>query len=463
MDVQIPEISENVTSGTVVSLNVRIGDAVKIDEVLIELETDKAVVEIPSTVDGIVRELLVAEGDEIAVGAVIARIDTAADAAADAVAGAVAGAAAEAGAEAVAGAQASGVGETVAQPPAPPAAEAIQTPSPPQVVAPPVEPAAPATMVPPNKGSASAPASTAAAAPSVRRLARELGIDLGQVPASGPGGQVTATDVKAHARKEQPAVSTAAVAAQSQTAPGLPDFSLWGPVEIVPLAGIRKITAANMATAWQTIPHVTQFDEADVTDVEAFIRRQAGGVEKKGGKLTLTAVVVKIVAAALKQFPIFNASIDPAAETIVFKQYVHIGIATATDHGLLVPVVRDADRKSIAQIAVEIVELAGRARSRKIQPKEMAGATFTISNQGGIGGVAFTPIVNWPQAAILGISRTALRQRPVGDGTQLAARRVLPLSLSYDHRLIDGADAARFLGWVCQALVEPLNLILETP
>jgi pyruvate dehydrogenase E2 component (dihydrolipoamide acetyltransferase) len=457
-DVQIPEISENVTSGTVVSLHVRVGDAVKIDEVLIELETDKAVVEIPSTANGIVRDLLVAEGDEIAVGAVIARIDTSAKAASDAAAGAVAGA------------RASAPAETVAQPPAPPAdpappaAEAIQTstPAPQRVVDAGVEPAAPAAKAPPNRGSALAPVSSAAAAPSVRRLARELGIDLVQVPASGPGGQVTATDVKAYARKGQPAVSTAA-AAQPPTTQSLPDFSLWGPVEIVPLAGIRKITAANMATAWQTIPHVTQFDEADVTDVEAFIRRRAVGVEKLGGKLTLTAVLVKIVAAALKQFPIFNASIDPAAETIVFKQYVHIGIATATDHGLLVPVVRDADRKSIAQIAVEIVELAGRARSRKIQPKEMAGATFTLSNQGGIGGVAFTPIVNWPQAAILGISRTALRQRPVGDGAQLAARRVLPLSLSYDHRLIDGADAARFLGWVCQALVEPLNLILETP
>jgi pyruvate dehydrogenase E2 component (dihydrolipoamide acetyltransferase) len=444
VDVQIPEISENVTSGTVVGLHVRVGDGVKVDDVLIELETDKAVVEIPSSVDGVVRELLVAEGDEIAVGAVVARIDTDAVAAADA--------AAEAAAAPV-----------ELQPPvstAPAAVEAAPVPAP--APAPPQAPPAPAYSAAPSIATDGSGASIPApAAPSVRRLARELGIDLGRVPATGPGGQVTAADVKAYARGGQPAAPAGALAAPA--APGLPDFSAWGPVETVPLAGIRKITAANMATAWRTVPQVTQFDEADVTAVEAFIQAQSGKVEKAGGKLTLTAVLVKILAAALKRYPAFNASIDPAADAIIFKHYVHVGVAAATDHGLLVPVVRDADRKSIAQIAVAIVELAGRARSRKLQPKEMEGATFTISNQGGIGGAAFTPIVNWPQVAILGVSRTALRQRPVGDDHRFAPRRVLPLSLSYDHRLIDGADAARFLRWVCQALEAPLTLVLDAP
>jgi pyruvate dehydrogenase E2 component (dihydrolipoamide acetyltransferase) len=242
----------------------------------------------------------------------------------------------------------------------------------------------------------------------------------------------------------------------------MPDFTAWGEVDTVDLAGIRKITAANMATAWAAVPHVTQFDEADVTDVEAFVRQKAAVVEKAGGKLTLTAILVKVIAAALNRYPYFNASIDPEAGKVFLKKYVHVGVAVATEHGLMVPVVRDADRKSLTQIAVEIVELAQKARNRKIQPREMEGATFTISNQGGIGGVAFTPIIAWPQVAILGVSRTALRPRPAAAGNPFAPRRVLPLSLSYDHRLIDGADAAAFLRWICETLEAPLNLVLES-
>lgn len=449
VDVKIPDISENVTQGTVVSIHVQVGDGVEVDDVLIELETDKAVVEIPSSAKGVVEALLVSDGEEIQVGAVIARINTAAEPLAEEPP--------QASLEAPPAEASEPVPEApipTAQPPAPGSdsepkrmSVAAQTETPPAETTDSAETAAPV-----SDSGHSAPA-----APSVRRLARELGVALDRVAASGPGGHLTAADVKAFARGGHMAASAA-----SGPTPAIPDFSAFGPVETMDLTGIRKITAANMATAWQTVPHVTQFDEADVTEVEAFIKQKAASVERLGGKLTVTAVLAKVVAAALGRYPYFNASIDTAAAKVVLKKYIHLGVAVATEHGLLVPVVRDIDQKSISQIAIEIVDLAGRARRRKVQPRELEGATFTISNQGGIGGSAFTPIVPWPQVAILGISRTALRQRPVGEGDSFAPRRMLPLALSYDHRLIDGADAARFLRWVCEALEAPLNLILDT-
>jgi pyruvate dehydrogenase E2 component (dihydrolipoamide acetyltransferase) len=448
--VRIPEISENVESGTVVSVHVQVGDGVAVDDILIELETDKAVVEIPSTVAGVVQELLVQEGDEKKVGDVIARIDTEATVSEET--------SSPKEAQAPSGQEAPDRGAE---------AEAVQAEapaSPPEEEQPADEEAAKAPPAVTGQPKTATAGRSAPAAPSVRRLARELGVDLGQVAASGPGGHLTADDIKAFAkagRAGRPQAAAAVPAAATAT-PGMPDFSAWGEVETVDLAGIRKITAANMATAWATVPHVTQFDEADVTEVEAFVRQKAAVVEKAGGKLTLTAVLVKVIAEALRRYPYFNASIDTQAGKVILKKYVHVGVAVATEHGLMVPVVRDADDKSLTQIAVEIVELARKARNRKIQPREMEGATFTISNQGGIGGVGFTPIIAWPQVAILGVSRTALRQRPVGDGDHFAPRRVLPLSLSYDHRLIDGADAAAFLRWVCETLAAPLNLVLES-
>jgi pyruvate dehydrogenase E2 component (dihydrolipoamide acetyltransferase) len=471
--VRIPEISENVDSGTVVSVHVQKGDSVAVDDILIELETDKAVVEIPSTVAGVVKELLAKEGDEKKVGDVIARIDTAAKASAakasaessskegqaptveetsTSEADAEAADAEAADAEAADAEAAEGDAETKAA--AAPSEEKAYN-------------AAPEAAPEAAPGAGRADAHTAPAAPSVRRLARELGVDLRQVTASGavsgPGGHLTAGDVKAFAKASREGRPRGAATSPGAAAtPGMPDFSAWGEVETVDLAGIRKITAANMATAWATVPHVTQFDEADVTDVEGYVRQKGPHVEKAGGKLTLTAVLVKVIAAALQRHPYFNASIDPEAGKVIIKKYVHIGVAVATEHGLMVPVVRDADRKNLTRIAVEIFDLAQKARNRKIQPREMEGATFTLSNQGGIGGVAFTPIIAWPQVAILGVSRTALRQRPVGQEGLFASRRVLPLSLSYDHRLIDGADAAAFLRWVCETLEAPLNLVLDS-
>jgi pyruvate dehydrogenase E2 component (dihydrolipoamide acetyltransferase) len=466
--VKIPEISENVDSGTVVSVHVQEGDPVAVDDILIELETDKAVVEIPSTVAGVVKALLVKEGDEKKVGDVIARIDTEAKVSAETspkeeqapTEQEASDSEAEAEAVDAENEAAAGEAETKAAA-ASPKRERTRTRT--------AEAEAPSEKKAPEAApeAGRVDTHTAPAAPSVRRLARELGVDLRQVTASGaasgPGGHLTAGDVKAFAKAGREGRPQAAATVPGATPmPKMPDFSAWGEVETVDLAGIRKITAANMATAWATVPHVTQFDEADVTDIETYLQQKAAVVERAGGKLTLTAVLVKVIAAALQRHPYFNASIDSEAGKVIIKNYVHIGVAVATEHGLMVPVVRDADRKNLTRIAVEIFDLAQKARNRKIQPREMEGATFTISNQGGIGGVAFTPIIAWPQVAILGVSRTALRQRPVGQEGRFASRQVLPLSLSYDHRLIDGADAAAFLRWVCETLEAPLNLVLDS-
>jgi pyruvate dehydrogenase E2 component (dihydrolipoamide acetyltransferase) len=228
---------------------------------------------------------------------------------------------------------------------------------------------------------------------------------------------------------------------------------------VQPLETVRRITAESTTRSWHAVPHVTQFDEADITEVDTFIAKHAQKVSTSGGKLTVTAILTKICAAALKQFPQFNASLDLYGQRILFKQYVHIGIAVDTPRGLLMPVIRDADTKSITALAAEIVDLARRCRDKKIKPTELEGGTFSISNQGGIGGVGFTPIVLWPQVAILGVSRASTSPRPMGECIQW--RKKLPLSLSYDHRIIDGADAARFLGWICESLASPLTVVLD--
>lgn len=293
----------------------------------------------------------------------------------------------------------------------------------------------------------------APAAPSVRRLARELGVDIAQVRGTGERGRISVEDIKSHAKALLSGGGLAAPAA------ALPDFTRWGAVRREPMSKVRRITAQAMTQAWLAAPRVTQYDKADVTDLEAFRKRHARRVEAAGGKLTMTAILLKVAAGALRAFPQFNASLDPAQEEIVFKEYVHVGVAVDTDRGLLVPVVRDVERKNITRLASELADLAERARTKRITPDEMEGGTFTISNLGGIGGTAFSPIVYWPQVAILGVSRSEMQ--PVWRDGQFVPRLVLPLSLSYDHRLIDGADAARFLRWICEALEEPLILALE--
>jgi pyruvate dehydrogenase E2 component (dihydrolipoamide acetyltransferase) len=306
----------------------------------------------------------------------------------------------------------------------------------------------------------------APAAPSVRRLARELGVDIYQVTGSGPGDRITEDDVRGFVKSAMRALdgSQAAAATGAGVIGGgvesvaLPDFSKWGEIEREPMSKVREITARSMAQAWSSVPMVTQYDTADITEVEEFRRQYNRGVDD-ADKLTMTAVLLKIAAAALQAFPNVNVSVDMRARELIRKKYVHVGVAVDTDRGLLVPVVRDVDRKGIAALATELNELARRTRDRKVAPDEMEGGTFTISNLGGIGGTNFTPLVYPPQVAILGVSRA--EKRPVWRDGEFRPRLVLPLSLTYDHRAVDGADGARFLRWICAALEQPLHLVME--
>ena len=417
----LPDLGENIESGDVIRILVDVGDRLAEDQTVIELETDKAVIEVPSSVDGTVTEILVQQGDTIAVGQPILAVETAAAAAP--------------------------VAEEA--PPAPVlAVEPAPTPMP-QAVAPVVEEAPPAPT--PTLTSTDDPVP---AAPSTRRLAREIGVDIAQVQGTGPGGRISIDDVKAHSKKLHAARATGTAPAAS-----LPDFSQWGAVERQPITKVREITAERLAQAWATIPQVTQFDKADLTSLEKWRAEYGKKAEAAGGKLTPTAILIKVLGIALKVFPQFNASIDMAQREVVYKRYFHIGIAVDTPHGLLVPVVRDVDQKNIIELAVELSELAQKTRERKIGPADMQGGSMTISNVGTMGGTAFTPIVNPPEVAILGVARSQVEPTYI-DG-QLQPRTFLPLSLSYDHRLIDGADGARFLRWVCTALEDPFIALLE--
>jgi pyruvate dehydrogenase E2 component (dihydrolipoamide acetyltransferase) len=460
-EVKIPEISENVESGTIVRVLVQVGDLIDIDDVLVEFETEKALVDIPSTVKGKITELLAHEGDEMRVGDVIVRVDTEGRPDDKDTAGSIPAADEVPKKEAEAELQAPAV-----PPPAevPAEVEAAVDEKKKEEAPAPEKPAAASQPLAVQQKAEDRPADRgpAPATPSVRRFARELGVDLYDVKASGPGGRITEADVKSHVKKgERPdkIAPSGTAAAEMAGEPQLPDFSRWGEVEAIELDAVRRITAANMATAWRTVPQVTQFDQADITGLQEFITKNAAKVAQNGGKLTVTAILVKVCAAALKKFGRFNASIDPVNQRLILKKYVHIGIAADTPRGLLVPVVRDADQKSISRLAAEISDLAERARNKKLKPDEMEGGTFTLSNQGGIGGVGFTPIVFWPQAAILGASRASIMPRYI-DG-ELKPRNLLPLSLSFDHRIIDGADAARFLRWVCESLEHPFTMVLE--
>lgn len=423
----VPDIGEGVVSGKVVAVHISTGDTVDVDDTVVELETDKAVVEIPSTVKGVVVEVLAREGEDLKVGDPIARVDTHAQA---------------------------------RRPPAaapdeePPAAAPIEAQK--EDAGAQAEPDVVPEAATPAAGDAP-PLTPPPASPAIRRMSRELGVHIRDVRGSGPGGRISEADVKAHVRERRGASSQGAAAAVFGEQE-LPDFTRWGEVESLNLDTVRRITALSTTASWHTVPHVTQFDKADITRLGPFVEKHAKRVSRAGGKLTVTAILTKVCAAALKKFPRFNASIDLKQGQLIFKKYIHISMAVDTPRGLLMPVIRNADAKSITELAVEIVDLAERSRNRKIKPTELEGGSFSISNQGGIGGVAFTPIVLWPQAAILGISRSAVEPRLI-DG-QFQPRTMLPLSLSYDHRIIDGADAARFLRWICDSLEQPFNLHL---
>jgi pyruvate dehydrogenase E2 component (dihydrolipoamide acetyltransferase) len=410
--VVLPELGENIEVADVSAVLVAVGDVIQRDQPVIEVETEKASLEVPAPADGRVTELLVVAGDTVKVGQVILVVE---------------------------GEPARAAEETRAPTPAPPAAAA---PEPQREM-----PAAAARSEAPRIGE------TVPAAPSVRALARELGLDIRAVPGSGRGGRISRDDVKVYAKQRILAMEPGRVVPVPPSTPALPDFSKWGAVAREPLSKIRRVTAKNLAHAWNTVPHVTQFDRADITRLEATRKDFNQGAGPGTAKLTVTAVVLKLVAAALEQFPKFNASLDLAADSMVFKKYVHIGVAVDTPRGLLVPVVRDVDSKPLLQVAAELGQLAAKARERKLKPDEMAGACFTVSNLGGLGTTYFSPIINWPEVAILGVGRAEVQA--IQHEETFRPRLILPLSLSYDHRVIDGADAARFLRWLAEALEQP--------
>ncbi|MGE0864161.1 MAG: 2-oxo acid dehydrogenase subunit E2 [Vicinamibacterales bacterium] len=447
-DFILPNLGDGVAQGDVLKVLVKVGDVVKVDQPIVELETDKATIEVPSDVAGTVKEVKAKAGDKVKPGQVVLVLDGA-------------GQAGEAAKTAPAQKQPE---PAKAEEPKAEAAKAEAAPAAerPKVVD--IAAGRPASA--PAAAAASAAASvvtSAPAAPSVRRLAREIGVDVSQVTGTGPGGRITQDDVKEFAKRVMNSFGSGGQAAAAARPAGggvaLPDFSKWGEVERKAMSGIRRKTSEHLSNAWNTIPHVTQFDKADITNLEAMRKKYRGEAEKAGGNLTVTAVAAKVIATALKAFPQFNASVDAAGEAIVYKKYINVGIAVDTDNGLLVPVIRNADQKNLIQLSVEINALAEKAKARKLTLDEMSGGSMSISNLGGIGGTAFTPIVNWPEVAILGISRGVLE--PVWNGTAFEPRQMLPLSLSYDHRLIDGADAIRFLRWVVEALENPFTLALR--
>ena len=410
---KLPDLGEGVEAGDVVGVLVAEGDTVEIDQGVVELETDKALVEVPSSVAGTVTKIHISAGDRVPVGSLLISVE-----------------------------------EGEQQVSAEPEAEA-------PVPAPKEEPASTAKAPAPTPSRPPAPTSNGdpiPAAPSTRRLARELGVDLTQVAGSGPGGRISQDDVKAAVRDRQ----TGGIA---PTAPvELPDFSRWGNIERQPLSKVRQIIAKNMSQAWQQVAHVTQFDRADVTDLEAFRQRNKEKTEASGAKLTPTVLALKAIITALKTFPQFNASLDAGANEIILKHYYNLGIAVDTERGLLVPVIKDVDRKDILELALELGDISNRARTNKIGLDELQGGTFTVTNLGSLGVGEFTPIVNHPEVAIMGLGR-AREEATVREG-RIEPRLIMPLALSYDHRVIDGADGARFMRKIVDALENPELMLL---
>ena len=430
-EVTLPELGENVDEAEVLAVLVSVGERVSKDQAVVEVETEKAAVEVPTPIAGVVTAIHVKPGDAIRAGQVIIELDT------------------ETGPSAKPAERPAEPGKTWA-----PAASAP---------APASEGSAgddrPAGRE--DVGSVSPlTARPVPAAPSVRRLARELGIPIADVVGRGPGGRISTEDVMRHARMLIQERRATAAGPPSRRSLELPDFTRYGIVERTAMSGVRRKTAQSMSRSWVTIPHVTQFDRADVTELEAARKHYASHVQEAGSRLTLTAVIIKVVAGALTLFPKFNASIDTERDEILYKQYVNIGVAVDTEHGLLVPVIRDVDKKSLLAIGRELAELSERARARKSRPEDLQGANLTVTNLGGLGTTYFAPLINWPEVAVVGIGR-ACQEAVYRDGTFIP-RLVMPLSVSYDHRLIDGADAARFLRWVADALEHPLALALES-
>ncbi|MEW6652438.1 MAG: 2-oxo acid dehydrogenase subunit E2 [Bacteroidota bacterium] len=429
----IPTLGENISTAQITKVLLKTGEKVSVDQIVLEIETDKATVEVPSDVEGTVKEVKVKDGDKVVIGSVAFVIETAA---VNAVSGTV---------------KVESKGEE-AESAVVPLKTQNSTPSTqkehthiPQII-----------NLPKNISK-----TAVAAAPSVRRFAREIGVEINNVRGSGKNGRVSIEDVKGFAKVlnkqlQQSGVFGGTVLGVPRET--LPDFSKWGEIERKPMSNIRRKTAEHLSYAWASVPHVTQFDKADITELEKIRKQFSKQVEDAGGKLTVTGILLKVIASALKVYPQFNSSVDMEKNEIIYKKFVNIGVAVDTEKGLLVPVIKDVDKKNITQLSLDLAEASKKARDKKLGIEDMLGGCFTISNLGGIGGTYFTPIVNSPEVAILGVSKSAFEAVYL-DG-EFKPRLMMPLSLSYDHRIIDGADAIRFLRWIINALENPFLMSL---
>lgn len=424
-EIRVPDIGD-IDAVDVIEVLVSVGDQVNVDDALITLESEKASMEVLATHSGTITELLTKVGDQVSEGTPVAKIEVSENAAAP---------------EPVAAAP-------VAEPAAPKPEPVVEAPK--------VKPTPP----PPVSQAPVSPTDLPFASPSIRKYAREHGVDLKGVKGSGRKGRITKEDVKAHIKAVMSGAGRPAASGGGLALPNMPviDFSKFGEIETIDLSRIQKISGASLHRSWLHVPHVTQHDEADITDMEAFRKAQKEAAAKRGVKLTPVAILLKAAAAALREYPRFNSSLDPSGERLILKKYCHIGVAVDTPNGLVVPVIRDVDKKSLFELAADLGEVSGRARDGKLKPADIQGACFTISSLGGIGGTAFTPIVNAPEVAILGVSRSSMK--PVYINGEFVPRLMLPLSLSYDHRVIDGAAAARFTSFMGKVLGDLRQLLL---
>ena len=443
VEVKVPDIGD-FADIPVIEILVKVGDIVKKEDSLVSLESDKATMEVPSSHSGVVKEIKVKLGDKLSMGSLVAIVEEAIGAVIPATAAPAPAAKAEAPKPAAAAA------------PTPAATPAVPAP----VAAAPVT----ASATAPAPASAKASSGDGAvpthvhASPSIRKLAREFGVDLGKVKGSGVKGRITEEDVKGFVKTELAKPGSGAGGAFSMPQMPFVDFTKFGEIETRALSRIKKLSGANLHRNWVTIPHVTQQDEADITEVEVFRVKTNEEIAKSGVKVTMLAFLIKASVAALKRYPEFNASLEPGGENLVLKKYFNIGFAADTPNGLVVPVIKNADRKSVIDIAKEMSELAAKAREGKLSPTEMQGGCFSISSLGGIGGTFFTPIINAPEVAILGVSRAAMK--PVWNGSEFEPRLILPMSLSYDHRVVDGAAGARFSTYLASLMSDIRKLVL---
>jgi pyruvate dehydrogenase E2 component (dihydrolipoamide acetyltransferase) len=470
IEYKLPDLGEDIETGDVIGVFVSAGDIVAEDQPLMEIETDKAAIEIPAPAAGTIKEVHVKEGDTIKIGQLLVTIEDGAGNATDQELKKASTEIAESEDEEIEKLAEKEVEEDMNADPEPKVNENIDSKIVDKQLELISETKEPGPVLEEGKGQQITSDNAelvsnkkVPASPSVRRLARELGVDINLVSGSGPGGRISENDLRNHNPEKAPKSisekqTLEPTKIKRQELDSTSETDKWGEIERTPMSKVRRLTAERLTEAW-TAPHVTQYDKADITELEKLRKEFGQEVAKAGGKLTMTSIILKVIASALKVFPQFNASVDMENGEILYKKYYNIGVAVDTDRGLLVPVIKNANKKNITKLSVELTKLSEKARNKKISVDELQGGTFTISNLGGLGGTYFSPVLNAPEVAILGISRSAVE--PVYIDGDFKPRLMLPLSLSYDHRLIDGADAVRFLRWVIEALEEPFKLPLE--